>query len=352
MGIQRVACLSLVVSITFGLTGIAASPDLPPITVDTSIHLSDTLESTSRIGSLGMTQDRLWMFSTRGMQTSVCAAPLESPNFRVYQLDTCGRIHPSSLDMYLASRQSDRPTVVYVHGNRVDSSAKAIERTLAVYRSVRRYQHCTGQFGGSIDWVLWSWPSEREGFGLNDVRIKAARTDTQGLYLAWLLREHVKASQPTSMIGYSFGGRVITGALHAMAGGTLGRRQLPGDKVTGAAIDIGLVAPALENDWLAERGYHRLATQNLDSIHLLYNRRDVVLKNYWRLDRIRNADALGYSGPSRFASRYDGTRLPVRARDCAAVVGRHHSELDYYTSNCGAGPMMQTVIDHCLFPNP
>ena len=58
------------------------------------------------------------------------------------------------------------------------------------------------------------------------------------------------------MIGYSFGGRVVTGSLHALAGGPLGRRVLHGSTVTGANIDVGLVAPAIEDDWLGTGQYH------------------------------------------------------------------------------------------------
>ncbi|MEM9645721.1 MAG: hypothetical protein AAF989_12095 [Planctomycetota bacterium] len=310
-------------------------------------------------------RDHLWVISTRHLLQPACRAPLESPNLFVSRLDSCGRTSPTDLNDYLANRRPSRPTVIYVHGNRIDSTMDAIRRSLSVYRDVRRYRHVNtnaspstvagatsvASTAGPIDWVVWSWPSQREALALKDVRIKAARTDAQGLYLAWLLRHHVFAGQPTAMVGYSFGGRIITGSLHALAGGALGGRRLPGESITGAQMDIGLVAPALEADWMANCGYHRLATKNLDSMTLLFNRRDAVLKNYWRLDRIRNADALGYTGPKHFAPRIDGSRLPVQARDCAAAVGRHHSELDYYTSRCRGGFLISRVVSSSTFHN-
>ncbi len=295
--------------------------------------------------------DRFWLISTRGIQTSVACATLDPPHLRVSRLDCRGRVFPSSLDEYLSFRRVERPTVIYVHGNRIDTSADAIRRALSVYRDIRCYRRCTNLPSQPIDWVIWSWPSQRESIALKDVRIKAARTDTQGLYLAWLLREHVRLNQPTAMIGYSFGGRIVTGALHALAGGSLRRRSLPGEVILGARIDVGLVAPAMEDDWLDVGGYHELATKNIDSISLLYNQQDVVLKNYWRLNRIRNADALGYSGPSRFAPRLDGSRVTVLSRDCAAAVGRQHSELDYYNSRCGGGMVMSHMIASSLIDN-
>jgi hypothetical protein len=196
-----------------------------------------------------------------------------------------------------------------------------------------------------VDWVIWNWPSEKSGLLVQDFRRKAMRTDGQGLYLSWLLQRHAESGVPTALIGYSFGARVITGALHALAGGRLGGRVLPGAPTTGMAFDAGLVAPAIEDDWMARRGKHGLATKNLDRLVLLYNRRDAVLKRYWLLDRVRGAMALGYTGPRSFAPRVDGSRLPVRARDCSPSVGTKHSELDYYGGNCRAGAEMAAMIN-------
>lgn len=294
--------------------------------------------------------DRLWLISTRHLSRPACSAVLDPPRLKVWQLDSCGRMFPSALETYLSQRRPDRTTVMYVHGNRMNTTHDAIRRSLNVHRATKRSRTCVG--GTSIDWVVWSWPSEKQGLLLGDVRVKASRADTQGLYLAWLLREQINLGQPTSMIGYSFGARVVTGALHALAGGSLGRRVLPGESVAGANIPIGLVAPAIDRNWLATGGYHDRATRNLNSVGLLYNRRDMVLKNYWRLDRIRNADALGYSGPRNFAPRFDGTRLPVVSRDCAPIVGRRHDEMDYYASRCGGGRMMAEVIAKPLRIHP
>lgn len=324
---------------------IANQVDLnPPATVVTGPSAQVVVDHCAQQG------DRLWLISTRHLPQPACSARLDRPELKVWQLDACGRLFPSAVDRYLAERRPDRTTVMYVHGNRMNSTQDAIKRSLNVHRAIKRSRHCLN--GRPVDWVLWSWPSEKQGILLGDVRVKASRADTQGLYLAWLLREQINAGQPTAMIGYSFGARVVTGALHALAGGSLARRALPGENLVGANIPIGLVAPAIDRNWLASGGYHQRATQNLDSVCLLYNRRDVVLKNYWRLDRIRNADALGYSGPRSFAPRLDGSRLPVVSRDCAPIVGRRHDEMDYYASRCGGGNLMAEMIAKSLTANP
>lgn len=283
--------------------------------------------------------DRIWVFSTRGLRGGVCRAELTDPNFRVDRLDACGRVTRASAEEYVRSRDPSRPTVIYVHGNRMEH-ADAIGRGLFVYNQVAR--RCFRQ--GPVDWVIWSWPSEKRGILLGDVREKARRTDVEGLYLGSLLRVHTENGQPTTLIGYSFGGRIVSGALHALAGGDLRGRSLPGEGTVGAGFTAGMIAPAMENDWMSAGGYHRFATRNLEQLTVLYNRRDAVLKNYWRLDRIRNADALGYTGPTSFAPRVDGSRLPVRSRDCGSVVGFHHDELSYYDRECGGGSEMSALL--------
>lgn len=176
-----------------------------------------------------------------------------------------------------------------------------------------------------------------EGILLNDVRIKAERTDAQGLYLAWFLRQTTEVPSGLTLIGYSFGGRVITGALHALAGGLLGGRKLPGEHLKGYGARVGLIAAAIDHEWLESNEYHGLATKNMDHMTLMYNPRDTVLRKYWMLDPATISRALGAVGPMKFARRSDGTPLPVISINCSRTVGRQHDELDYFSADCRAG---------------
>lgn len=283
--------------------------------------------------------DRVWMISTRGLTNHACSADLSDPALQVYRVERCGQLHASTIDEYLSSIGPERPVAIYVHGNRMPAE-DAAGHGLVIYRQ------CKGCLRGSpIDWVIWSWPSEQTGILAHDIRIKAARTDLQGLYLAWLLREHVERSAGGTLIGFSFGGRIATGALHALAGGVLGNRQLGGAEVTGPYFRAGLLAPAIDRNWLSSHGYHSGATKNLDRMVLLYNRRDIVLKRYWLIDKVRGRMALGYTGPTMFGLRADGSPLPVQARDCSASIGFKHVELEYYGTECCAGASLATLID-------
>ena len=281
----------------------------------------------------------VWLLSTRHLSGNPCVAELDSPSIRVHRLGECRQLCRESMEMFLGSRDPSRPCVIYVHGNRMDPS-EALRRGLLVRQQVLRRGGC----GEEVDWVIWSWPSEKRGILAADARHKAWRTNVEGLYLGWLLGRIAESGQPTSLVGYSFGARILSGSLHALAGGSLGGRSLPQPPLEGVPFRVGMIAPALESDWLSARGYHRLATKNLESLTLLYNRRDAVLRNYWRIDRIRNADALGYTGPTSFAPRHNGSGLPVRSRDCGAVVGFHHDELSYYEPQCDAGREIAVLI--------
>jgi len=287
--------------------------------------------------------DRLWLINTRYISSNACRINLRDPNLRIRRLDRCGRQTPSDLNEYLATMNPTRPRIIYIHGNRRDPSA-AIAQGLWVYREIARNRPTDQAF----DWVIWSWPSEAESIFISDVRKKAERTDAQGLYLAWLLAQHHTNAQPTGLIGFSFGGRIVSGALHAMAGGVVGRRKLDQPPIRGADVDVGLLAPAVDSQWLSSCGQHRYASQNMNRMVLLYNHRDFALKYFRIVSLDPRSQALGYTGPRSIAPRHDGTRLPIRARDCANTVGNHHSEKQYYQNACYAGHEMASLIQSSL----
>ena len=107
-------------------------------------------------------------------------------------------------------------TVIFVHGNRLTSWDAKCEG-LAAYRRIVR------QSGDEkpIRFVIFSWPSTQISGPLKDVRVKAARTRPAGCQLAWFV-DQLPAETPLTMVGFSFGARIITGSLHILGGGSLG----------------------------------------------------------------------------------------------------------------------------------
>ena len=285
--------------------------------------------------------DRVWLVSTRHLPSIAACAELQTPNLIVHRLGPGGEKTLVALEDFESQLQPSRPMVIYVHGNLLDRH-DAVCRGLQIYRAIG---NCRTE--DPVDWVIWSWPSGFERRRLiKDFREKADRTDAQGLYLAWFLRRQLQASIRISMIGYSFGSRIISGSLHALAGGALDGRCLGGRVVTGAAITAGWIAPAMEATWMCPHGYHGHATKNLQELVILYSRRDAILKRYWLIDRMRSSVALGYTGPQGFGPRADGSRLPVRARDCAGTIGTHHKEVEYYQQRqCNASAEMARLIN-------
>lgn len=282
--------------------------------------------------------DRVFLLSTRHLPSDPCRAPLNQIPFRMWRLDSGTSCSIDPLE-HLATLTPGRPVVFYIHGNRMPAG-QLLTRSMKIRQKIR----CNSK-RFPIDWIIFSWPSDQEMIGVRDFRLKADRCDAQGLYLASFIRAYAEASIPMAFIGYSFGARVATGALHALAGGRLSGRKITESPFMGANVRVGLVAPAIESKWLCGNGYHCMATKNMDELVLLYNRRDVVLKRYWLLEKIRRDTALGYSGPSCFAPRLDGTKLPVQSRDCSPIVKLRHSELDYYQGGCNAGRDMARLIN-------
>ncbi len=293
--------------------------------------------------------DRLWTISSRQITSDAYLANVESPDLSVTRLDPIGNRQSTSLDDFFAQLEPGRPVVLHVHGNRL-TECEAIARGLFVYRNVTP---CLPY--PAIDFLVFTWPSERLGLPIRDGRRKAQMTEAEGLYLAWFLRELVQRDLSVTVIGYSFGARVVTGALHTLAGGHLSGRRLPGPTIRGAELAVGLVAPALEANWLDRGQYHGLASQNMSDLAVLYNSKDAILKRYWLITSATRGGALGYSGPKRIALGYDGQRVPLVMRDCARFLGIGHSEIDYYARGCRIGPTLARLIHGAspvASPNP
>jgi hypothetical protein len=282
--------------------------------------------------------DRMWVLSTRHLSPDVCNADVRNADFRVARMDVCGNRQSEAFDHFLSQLVPGRPVVVHVHGNRM-TEADANSRGRFVYHQVARY------LGGQpIDFLIFSWPSEKTGVLIRDGRDKAEMTEAEGLYFAILLRELLAREVPITVVAYSFGCRVATGGLHTLAGGTLSGRGIPGEPIRNSGITVGLVAPALEADWLARGQYHGLASQNISRLAILYNPRDAILKRYWLIDSATRGRALGYTGPKRIAVGYDGRPIPLTTRDCSPFLGLRHSEMEYYCLGCGGASTMARLI--------
>ena len=122
----------------------------------------------------------------------------------------------SSLEEFLAGDDGTRVTVVFIHGNDTDA-AEAEARGRELYREMLT-SPCPEP---PTRLVIWSWPSEQVIRNVRrDAQLKACRTNIEGYYLA-RFADQLTPRSPLSFGGYSYGARVVTGALHLLGGGVL-----------------------------------------------------------------------------------------------------------------------------------
>ena len=208
------------------------------------------------------------------------------------------------------------PTVFFVHGNQM-TRGDAKSEGLALYRKLVNY----GSGEQRIRFVIFSWPSAKVGGLLNDVRVKAQRTGPAGCQLAWLL-DQMPAETPVSLVGFSFGARVITGGLHILGGGSVCNGMALDERVhpDRAPMNAVLIAAAVHAHWLGEGQYHGLAMTQVEPnvpAQQLPGSGDAVLSSLD--DRIAaGPQALGSAGPTRIDSEY---AAKIHKRDVSRYAG-------------------------------
>lgn len=277
---------------------------------------------------------QVWLISTRGAPRCSSVDPDHAPicywRFRDRKWD------PAKPDDFFEIDGQPVPMTLFIHGNRTDLNG-AIGDAWRVLRRMRR-----DAAGRPFRFVIWTWPSDRiRGTNRRDVRLKAAYSDVQSRYLADCLarldRDHPNV--PVGLIGYSFGARVITGALELLAGGRVAGRTLPqsdaanqdaaepADEKRGPRRRAVLVAAALDADWLLPGRRHGRALSQVERMLVIKNPRDPVLRFYPRMYHRGGPQAMGYAGP---AGCPPAEKIELLSVGCS--VGRNHDWAHYAAS--------------------
>ncbi|MGM0488647.1 MAG: hypothetical protein ACQESR_18060 [Planctomycetota bacterium] len=277
-------------------------------------------------------QDEIWLVSERhiGDLESEQAPPLET-----WHYDSAGGWRDRDLTDLLAPSSPRQIVLVYVHGNRI-SSGEAACAGRCVYRLI------TSRMDDSVSirYVIWSWPSSRIPGQLRDVRVKARRTELGGYCLGWFLAQ-LPPEQRISLLGYSFGARIATGALHLRGGGELCGRVLPSREPHAREVRVVLLAAAVHRTWLRPGGYHDRALANTDYLLNVFNSEDPVLKRYRFLYKGSRPRAFGYTGI--FVRGLGAAGERVEQCDARWVVGHSHALFRYLGSSC-LGKRIQPVL--------
>ena len=223
------------------------------------------------------------------------------------------------------------PTIIFVHGNQI-TPVDAKDEGLMLYRRVILHD-CDAP---RIRLVIFSWPSSKVGGLLRDVREKAARTEPAGYHLGWLL-DQMPAETQVSLVGFSFGSRIITGGLHILAGGSLGGSYVLAEHVHPhrAPMNAVLMAAASHSYWLAEGQHHGMAMTQVHRMLLINNCEDRAMRYYDLLTPGRGGpQALGLCGPTRISPQYADK---IFNRDVSRYVGSDHEFANYLCAPGDAG---------------
>ncbi len=279
-------------------------------------------------------QDEIALVNIRG----ICGCEPEAmrAGIRVEKYAVCDeagnrRWEPSDLENFLAFDPAV-PTVFFVHGNQM-SQWEAKCAGVIVYRRVIRH----GCDAPPIRYVILSWPSSKISGGLlYDIRVKAARTGPAGCQLAWLI-DQMPAETPVSLVGFSFGARIITGSLHVLAGGSLGGSMCLTEHIhpNRSPISAIMLASALHAHWLGNGQYHGLAMTQVSRMFLINNCDDLAMKYYDYIEPgFGGPQALGLCGPTCISAE---NAHKIRMRDVSCSVGDEHDLMRYICAPGDAG---------------
>jgi hypothetical protein len=251
-------------------------------------------------------------------------------NYAIYDEIGNRRWQSSKLDSFLSFDPSV-PTIIFVHGNQI-SPGEAKIAGLSVYRRLIMQEPDAPR----IRFVIFSWPASKVGRILRDAREKAARTGPAGYHLAWLV-DQMPAEADISLVGFSFGARIITGGLHILAGGSLGGSLKLEESVhpNRPRVNAVLIAAATHSYWLAEGQHHGKALKQVDRMLLINNCQDRAMRYYDMLIPGRGGpQALGLRGPTRISSKYADK---IFNRDVSRYVGSQHELTSYMCAPGDAG---------------
>jgi hypothetical protein len=242
------------------------------------------------------------------------------------------------------SKNALRPTVIYVHGNRVSAGYDATEG-MAVFESL------VGARTNSepLRYIIWSWPSAQIPGLIKDYQVKAVRTNPVAWQLAWFV-DQLPAETPLAFMGYSYGARAVSGTMHLLGGGTLDNLKLENrmhpDRPTAR---VALMAAAFDADWLLPGEVHQHAITQIDRMVVITNRSDPAMRFYKFSTKNSWVDALGLKGLPNSKSLGTAAKL-IQHIDVTAEVGRSHVIYDYLADTPKMNRMWQQLLDEDATP--
>ena len=308
-----------------------------PLVLGPSARVADATDSED-LSSQSERLDPIWTISTRHLGYAGNELSAGELDLQVLRYDAASEVWLDAPLQAFLDEDGEAPTVFYVHGNRRDRN-EAFRRGWACYHALAR------DAGPDLPFrfVIWSWPSDQLRGPLRDIRAKACRTNVDGQYLGWLLGR-MQPDTRVSLVGYSFGARIITGAMHLLNGGTLAGQTVPIDSPAARTpVRAVLLAAAIHSDWLLPGRPHEDIWPVTDRMSVLYNSSDPVLRRYHAIERRGRPQALGYVGFWGW-QQLGAAAKRVSNRDVSCYVGRTHDVDAYFCSSTVMNWVRETTL--------
>ena len=285
--------------------------------------------------------DQIWLISSRGAPCLSLDEPLDVEKLvealKYWQYSTQdSKWNKSTLKNLQADDNQRMRSVVWVHGDRMEA-CEAFDAGWQIYRELVR---CTTD-ETPIRFIIFSWPSAKTlTRPVADARLKASRTLSAGIHLTALLKIIPKEDR-VSLIGFSFGVRVIATALHFFGGGNVSGATFTDAVASCKKYHVVFFASAINCDWLQPGHKFGKAIDEMESLLLLNNYCDRILKHYGKLYchcARRGPAALGYTGltiSDISASNQDR----IRQFNSSGFIGKRHAWKPYIYS-----PQLMSMI--------
>lgn len=254
--------------------------------------------------------EKFWVVHTRDCPQVMGSDPWA--NLKVLHFDAQGELVPRDPSEFLAQAVG-RPVLIQVQGN---LTTPDIALGGLMWSSAWLQQNRALSPDPVV--IAFDWPSQRISRNdVRDVNEKGRRAYIAGCHLARFLSGFPLSSRIT-LLGQSFGGRVVLSALHLLGGGCLNSQDHDSPvRLPALRPDLHLrgilLAAASDHDWLGPNQRFDRALHSCEGLLNLYNRRDEALVLYPFLRRSGRRRALGRIGlrPSDFdrlgplAARYE-----------------------------------------------
>jgi hypothetical protein len=291
--------------------------------------------------------DEVLLISTRGIGTACDAARMDRElDCRRLTFDGDGKPTWLAFDWHNLQKDENalRQTVIYVHGNRVSAGYDATEG-IAVYESLINAR----TEGEPLRYIIWSWPASQIPGLIKDYQVKAVRTNPVAWQLAWFM-DQLPAETPLALMGYSYGARAVSGSMHILGGGSIGKLKLDERAHPDRpAARVALMAAAFDADWVLPGEVHEQAITQIERMVVVTNHHDPAMKFFKLSAKIGSTDALGLKGIPQ-VNKLGTAAKRVQHIDVTAEVGRSHVIDDYLADTPKMNRMWQQLLDEDATP--